>query len=149
MTMYVLLNMYIQYVPPIERLWIEEWIKDDKKFTTISLKVAASEQVLKTLVKSIEESWRQDPECYSEEASKRVLSDEVRSSYQLGCFAQISRYLLELSTNLHARIRPLFSLLKAKSWKVGMLPAKIQTSGFKDHCLPNRPSPLGTFSRNY
>ena len=70
MTMYVLLNMYIQYVPPIERLWIEEWIKDDKKFTTISLKVAASEQVLKTLVKSIEESWRQDPECYSEEARR-------------------------------------------------------------------------------
>ena len=45
MTMYVLLNMYIQYVPPIERQWIEEWIKDDKKFTTISLKVAASKQV--------------------------------------------------------------------------------------------------------
>ena len=98
MTMYVLLNMYIQYVPPIERLWIEEWIKDDKKFATISLKWAASEQVLKTLVKFIEESWRQDPECYSEEASKRVLSDEVRSSYQLGCFAQISR--LEQSPNI-------------------------------------------------
>ena len=100
MTMYVLLNMYIQDVPPIERQWIEEWIKDDEKFATISLKWAASEQVLKTLVKSIEESWRQDPECYSEEARKRVLSDEVRSSYQLGCFAQISRYLLELPPNL-------------------------------------------------
>ena len=90
MTMYVLLNMYIQYVPPIERQWIEEWIKDDKKFTTISLKVAASEQVLKTLVKSIEESWRQDPECYSEEArrgefyqmkSEAVISSDVLHRY--------------------------------------------------------------------
>ena len=88
MTMYVLLNMYIQYVPPIERQWIEEWIKDDKKFTTISLKVAASEQVLKTLVKSIEESWRQDPECYSEEARRG------REFYQMKSEAVISSDVL-------------------------------------------------------